>query len=143
MGNLDSANWEKYYPTDLLINTSADSIIANSVSDKNYFTLPGNCSWRRCLLAGPLRRSDPLWRLLALRHPEDHLQGRATPALRRRKVRPHQQLHRHLRRYHQHLHQDRPDPCHGRRQQAEVKEPGIFSDLTFAGNFLLPASWSV
>ena len=40
MGHLDSANWEKYYPTDLLINTSADSIIANSVSDKNYFTLP-------------------------------------------------------------------------------------------------------
>lgn len=39
MGHLDSANWEKYYPKDLIINPTPEILAANSASDKNNFTV--------------------------------------------------------------------------------------------------------
>jgi len=38
MGHLDSANWEKYYPKDLIINPTPEILAANSATDKNNFT---------------------------------------------------------------------------------------------------------
>lgn len=38
MGALDAANWEKYYPKDLIINPTPEILAANSATDKNNFT---------------------------------------------------------------------------------------------------------
>ena len=38
MGHLDSANWDKYYPKDLIINPTSEILAANTASDKNNFT---------------------------------------------------------------------------------------------------------
>lgn len=39
MGDLDSANWEKYYPKDLIVNPTSEILAANTATDKNNFTL--------------------------------------------------------------------------------------------------------
>ena len=38
MGALDAANWEKYYPKDLIINPTSEILAANTANDKNNFT---------------------------------------------------------------------------------------------------------
>ena len=38
MGALDAANWEKYYPKDLIINPTSAILAANTANDKNNFT---------------------------------------------------------------------------------------------------------
>ena len=39
MGALDAANWEKYYPKDLIKNPTTENLAANAASDKNNFTV--------------------------------------------------------------------------------------------------------
>ena len=39
MGALDAANWEKYYPKDLIINPTSEILSANTATDKNNFTV--------------------------------------------------------------------------------------------------------
>ena len=39
MGHLDAANWEKYYPKDLIINPTSEILSANTATDKNNFTV--------------------------------------------------------------------------------------------------------
>ena len=38
MSALDAANWEKYYPKDLIINPTSEILAANTANDKNNFT---------------------------------------------------------------------------------------------------------
>ncbi len=38
MSALDAANWEKYYPKDLIINPTSEILAANTATDKNNFT---------------------------------------------------------------------------------------------------------
>jgi len=38
MGALDAANWERYYPKDLIINPTSEILAANTANDKNNFT---------------------------------------------------------------------------------------------------------
>jgi hypothetical protein len=39
MGALDAANWEKYYPKDLIVNPTSEILAANTATDKNNFTV--------------------------------------------------------------------------------------------------------
>lgn len=40
MSSLDSANFEKYFPKDLIINPTTESLAANTAADKNNFVVP-------------------------------------------------------------------------------------------------------
>ena len=39
MPSLDAANFEKYYPKDLIINPTSEILAANTATDKNNFTV--------------------------------------------------------------------------------------------------------
>ena len=39
MSALDAANWEKYYPKDLIVNPTTENLAANTATDKNNFTV--------------------------------------------------------------------------------------------------------